>query len=105
MREGLCRVVEDPSGTAYDTVRLPHLAIAGKTGTAESGGPQQDHAWFAGYVPAESPRYAFVVVLEHAGSGATAAGSVARNLVQRMQQLGYFGGKETAEKPIPPGKG
>ncbi len=105
VREGLCRVVEDPSGTAYDTVRLPHLAIAGKTGTAESGGPQQDHAWFAGYVPAESPRYAFVVVLEHAGSGATAAGSVARNLVQRMQQLGYFGGKETAEKPIPPGKG
>jgi penicillin-binding protein 2 len=105
VREGLRRVVEDPGGTAYDTVRLPHLAIAGKTGTAETGGQQQDHAWFAGYVPADAPRYAFVVVLEHAGSGATAAGSVARNLVQRMQQLGYFGGKETAEKPIPPGKG
>ena len=105
VRDGLRRVVDDPSGTAYATVRLPTIAIAGKTGTAETGGGQADHAWFAGYVPAEAPRYAFVVVLEHAGGGATAAGSVAKNLVQRMQQLGYLGPPSVAEQAIPPGKG
>ena len=105
VREALRRVVDDRSGTAHATVRLQNLAIAGKTGTAETGDGQQDHAWFAGYVPAEAPRVAFVVVLEHGGSGATAAGSLARGLVQRMQQLGYFGPLETAEARFPPGKG
>ncbi len=105
VREGLRRVVDDPNGTGHDAVRLASLSIAGKTGTAQTGGGQEDHAWFAGYVPAEAPRYAFVVVLEHAGSGATIAGSVAKSLVQRMQQLGYFGAPRTAENLVPPGKG
>jgi penicillin-binding protein 2 len=102
---GLCRVVDDPSGTAYATVRVPGLAIAGKTGTAETGGNQPDHAWFAGYAPADEPRYAFVVVLEHAGSGSESAGPLARKLVERMRELGYFGNTATADKNLPPGKG
>jgi len=90
VREGLERVVSDPRGTAYGTVRLDSIAIAGKTGTAETGGDRGDHAWLAGYVPAERPKLAFVVVLEHAGDGATAAGPVARRLVLRMEQLGML---------------
>ncbi len=105
VQEGLRRVVDDPQGTAFATVHLPGVAIAGKTGTAETGGPRDDHAWFAGYVPADAPRYAFVVVLEHAGHGADAAGPLARNLIQRMQELGYLGSSETADKAFPPGKG
>ncbi|HEV3136987.1 MAG TPA: penicillin-binding transpeptidase domain-containing protein [Pirellulales bacterium] len=105
VREGLRRAVDDPNGTAFSTVRLSSLSIAGKTGTAQTGGEHEDHAWFAGYVPADAPRIAFVVVLEHAGSGATAAGSVAKALVQRLEQLGYFAAPKTAEKSIPPGKG
>ena len=105
VREGLCRTVDDPSGTAFSTVRMNSVKIAGKTGTAETGGEQEDHSWFAGYLPADAPRFALVVVLEHAGSGATAAGSVAKALVQRLEQLGYFGTPKTAENQIPPGKG
>ncbi len=105
VREGLRRIVHDPNGTAYKWVRLPWPAVAGKTGTAETGGEQADHAWFAGYVPAAEPRWAFVVVLEHGGSGAEVAGSIARDLVLRMRELGYFGASPTAERPIPPGKG
>jgi penicillin-binding protein 2 len=90
VREGLEHVVSDPRGTAYGTVRLDSIAIAGKTGTAETGGDRGDHAWFAGYVPAERPKLAFVVVLEHAGDGATAAGPVAKRLVLRMEQLGML---------------
>jgi len=105
VRVGLERAVEDPAGTAFATVRLADFPIAGKTGTAETGGGLPDHAWFAGYAPANAPRVAFVVVLEHGGSGSTAAGTIAKNLVQRMRQLGYFGEARTAENAFPPGKG
>jgi penicillin-binding protein 2 len=91
IRRGLVRVVTDPDGSAHPSVYLEGLSIAGKTGTAEAGGGQADHAWFAGYAPAESPRVAFAVALEHRGSGGEAAGPVARRLVQRLSQLGYLG--------------
>lgn len=90
IREGLRRAVADPAGTAHSTVFLESISVAGKTGTAETGDDQASHAWFAGYVPAEKPKYAFVVVLEHAGDAATTAGPVAKRLVLRMQQLGVF---------------
>ncbi len=91
VQSGLRRVVEDPLGTGYKRIRLPEVAIAGKTGTAEVGGDLEDHAWFAGYVPADRPRLAFVVVLEHAGSGGRQAGPVARQLVQSMHANGLIG--------------
>ncbi len=91
LRESLKRVVADPEGTAHDSVFLESVSIAGKTGTAETGRNRADHAWFAGYVPADSPRVAVVVVLTHAGNGADRAGPIARQLVERMQSLGYFG--------------
>jgi penicillin-binding protein 2 len=90
VRDGLRRVVADPKGTAYATVSLESTAIAGKTGTAETGGDQASHAWFVGYAPADDPKVAFVVVLEHAGGGGTAAGPVAKRLVVRMEQLGIL---------------
>lgn len=84
IREGLERVVADPSGTGHKTVFMEEIAIAGKTGTAEVGGGRPDHAWFAGYVPADRPRIAFAVVLEHAGSGGKAAGPVAKRFVEAL---------------------
>ncbi|MBT4866467.1 MAG: hypothetical protein HON53_15290 [Planctomycetaceae bacterium] len=96
VREGLEKVVADPRGTGYKRVRMQQIAIAGKTGTAEAGGSKGDHAWFAGYVPAQKPRVAFVVVLEHAGSGGRVAGPVARQLVEAMLELGVLQPAQTA---------
>jgi penicillin-binding protein 2 len=90
IREGLVRVVNDPKGTAYKTVRMKEVEIAGKTGTAEAGGGLPDHAWFAGYAPARQPRYAIVVVLEHGGSGGRQAGPMARDVLRKMHQLGLL---------------
>jgi penicillin-binding protein 2 len=90
IREGLLRVVADPKGTAHATVYIESIVIAGKTGTAETGGDRASHAWFAGYVPADTPKLAFVVVLEHAGEAALSAGPVAKRLVLRMEQLGLL---------------
>ncbi len=88
VREGLEMVVAHPKGTGYKTVRMPEVKIAGKTGTAEVGGGKPDHAWFAGYVPADRPKYAFAIVLEHAGSGGKNAGPVARRTVEAILQAG-----------------
>jgi penicillin-binding protein 2 len=84
IRSALAKTVADPAGTAYNTVRTTEISIAGKSGTAQAGRGQADHAWFAGYAPADSPRVAFAVVLEHAGSGSKAAGPLARQLVEAL---------------------
>ncbi len=88
VREGLELVVS--KGTGFGSVRMKEVAIAGKTGTAETGGNRPDHAWFAGYVPADQPQIAFVVVLEHGGSGAKAAGPIAHKLVEELLALGVI---------------
>ncbi len=83
IREALVSVVESPQGTGR-LVHIDGLAIAGKTGTAENGGGRPDHAWFAGYAPADRPRVAFVVFLEQGGSGGQAAGPIAREFVRTL---------------------
>jgi penicillin-binding protein 2 len=92
------RVVQNPKGTAYKTVRLPNVRIAGKTGTAEVGGRLPDHAWFAGYVPAQAPRVAFVVVVEHGGSGGKVAGPIARDFVKLLIDTGVVSGTRELAK-------
>jgi penicillin-binding protein 2 len=86
LRGALTRVVDDPQGTAYAALADSGVAVAGKTGTAETGDRSPDHAWFAGYAPAHAPRVAFAVALEHHGSSDQAA-AVAKELVQAMQAL------------------
>ncbi|MBN2217539.1 MAG: hypothetical protein JW719_09195 [Pirellulales bacterium] len=87
---GLRMAVESTRGTAYPTVFNESVAVAGKTGTAETGDDRSDHAWFAGYAPADRPRVAMVVVLAHSGDGGEAAGPVAQRLVLRMKRLGLL---------------
>jgi penicillin-binding protein 2 len=90
IREGLRAAVEQPFGTGYRTVRIDGVKIAGKSGTAETSVENRDHAWFAGYVPADNPKYAFTVVLEDGGSGSRVAGPVARKTIQFMLHNGML---------------
>ncbi len=87
IREGMRLVVQHDRGTGRH-VRIEGLPIAAKTGTAEVGGGKPDHAWFAGYFPADAPRYAFTIVLEHGGSGGRAAAPLAKQLIETMLDLG-----------------
>jgi cell division protein FtsI/penicillin-binding protein 2 len=41
-------------------------------------------------VPADKPKYVYVIALEHAGEAAATAGPVARRLVLRMKELGML---------------
>ena len=87
VRAGLEQAVADPRGTAHVAARAGSVPLAGKTGTAQNSGA--DHAWFAGYAPAAEPRFALVVVLEH-GRQAERAARLTREVVARMERLGYF---------------
>ena len=92
----LARVVDDPEGTAYTALADTGVAVAGKTGTAETGERTADHAWFAGYTPADAPRVAFAVALEHRGSADRAA-ALAKELVQGLDALGLLAAPATSE--------
>ena len=95
VRQGMWRVVNQQGGTAYAHARSELVEYAGKTGTAQVRGgrrkdigqyagwhPGRDHAWFAGYAPADVPEIAVVVLIEHGGSGGKVAGPVAREIVE-----------------------
>jgi penicillin-binding protein 2 len=104
VREGLRQVVMDPRGTAYSAfhntpsgsgarrLRDAGIAVAGKTGTAQVRAIRRDrkgramreidylnkdHAWFAGFAPADNPVIAVAVLVEHGGSGGKAAAPIA----------------------------
>lgn len=88
VRQGLEAVVAQPSGTGRQAT-IDALTVAGKTGTAEVAN-RPAHAWFAGYAPAESPRIAFTVVLEHGGSGGTEAAPIAKRVLMSLLDYGYL---------------
>lgn len=58
----LLNVVKDEEGTGHALQSLP-FQVAGKSGTAQKGdGNSFNNKWFAGYFPAERPRFALVVI-------------------------------------------
>ncbi|OOE13720.1 peptidoglycan D,D-transpeptidase FtsI family protein [Fictibacillus arsenicus] len=58
----LVNTVKDENGTGHTLQSLP-FQVAGKTGTAQKGeGANVYNKWFAGYFPADNPKFALVVV-------------------------------------------
>ena len=98
LRDAFAAVVNEPGGTGYTFANLPDIAIAGKTGTAQAG-RGEDHAWFDGFAPADEPRIAFAVIVEHGGHGGTAAAPIARDIVKACQAHGYLGQRPGDEVP------
>lgn len=66
IKEGLLGVTT--YGTARNAFEDFPVQIAGKTGTAQSGGGRPNHGWFAGFAPAEDPEISVVVFLEYGDS-------------------------------------
>jgi penicillin-binding protein 2 len=96
VQSALHGVVHEPHGTGYAMRGLPGgVEAAGKTGTAQvvtlAKDPpkdddeipieRRDHAWFVTYAPAEAPRIAVAVLVEHGGHGGSAAGPIAAEVV------------------------
>ena len=62
--------------------KVPGVPTAGKSGTAQLGGQAAPHSWFIGYAPADDPRIAIAVIVEHGGAGAQRAVPMAGDLLQ-----------------------
>jgi penicillin-binding protein 2 len=59
----------------------------------DSGEKLEDHAWFAGFGPANDPQIVVVALVENGGHGGVAAAPVARQIFMQ-----YFGVKESTGK-------
>ncbi|MGI9147200.1 MAG: peptidoglycan D,D-transpeptidase FtsI family protein [Chloroflexota bacterium] len=60
---------------------IPGVKVGGKTGTAEVG-DGTSHSWFIGFAPAENPRVAIAVIMEHQGSGSDFATPAAQQVIR-----------------------
>lgn len=68
-------------GTRYYAY-MPHIEIAGKTGTAQN--PHgENHGWFIAYAPADDPQIAIAVLMENSGFGSVSASPIASLLIEQ----------------------
>jgi penicillin-binding protein A len=76
-------VVTGGTGTA---AQIPGVRVAGKTGTAETGGAGTlNTTWFIAFAPAGAPRVAIAVVLQNqTGAGGTTAAPIAKAVMQAI---------------------
>ena len=44
----------------------------------------RDHALFVAFAPYKNPRYAFSVVIEHGGTGSSAAAPLAKKVIKKV---------------------
>src|SRR5881409_3380060 len=105
LRTGMIEVVNGPNGTGHEA-QLEGVEVAGKTGTAQWGPKNKERtaAWFAGFLPAEEPKYAFAAIYEgDVGSkvhgGSTAAPMIA-DIFQEIYKATSNRGRREATQPI-----
>ena len=67
--------------SSYGQEQFGDLPVCANSGTAELGGGQQPHAWFAGFVDDPNHPLAFVVLVENGGWGSQTAGGVAAKVL------------------------
>jgi len=82
-RDMMVGVVAGGSGTR---AQIPGVAVAGKTGTAQTG-LGKSHTWFISFAPAEAPRVAVAVMLEDQPSANEfTGGALAAPIAQAVMQ-------------------
>jgi peptidoglycan glycosyltransferase len=78
----MTRVVESGTGTS---AQIPGVAVAGKTGTAETGRASENDTWFIAFAPAHNPKVAIAVALSNQdGTGGSTAAPIARDIIAAL---------------------
>jgi penicillin-binding protein 2 len=98
VREAMFASTNEVRGTSYSSrIEDPKYQFAGKTGTSqvkritlldreldlktlEIPYNERDHALYIAFGPYKNPRYALSIVIEHGGSGSSAAAPIAKKL-------------------------
>ena len=92
----------EAGGTSYRSrMNKKEFMFAGKTGSSqikrfteqqridevkqdEIDYKSRDHALFVAYAPVSDPRYAISIVVEHGGSGSSAAAPIAKKVIKKV---------------------
>ncbi len=73
---------------AAGNAKIPGMAVAGKTGTAENGVGQPFTYWFTGFAPAENPELVVTVVVEgedQSSSGNASAAPIGKRILETVR--------------------
>ncbi len=102
VKEAMYASSNEPGGTSYGSrLKDKKFMFAGKTGSSqvkrftqaqrEAEVKQEDidyesrdHALFIAFAPYEDPKYAISVVVEHGGSGSSAAAPIAKKIIKKV---------------------
>jgi peptidoglycan glycosyltransferase len=83
-------VVAEGTGTA---AQIPGVSVAGKTGTAQTVQGQNPHTWFISFAPAQDPKIAVAVIVEHGGAfgseatGGAVAAPIAKQILEADRSI------------------
>jgi penicillin-binding protein 2 len=91
-RTGMIEVVNGRGGTGH-SASLDNVEVAGKTGTAQWGPKNKERtaAWFAGFLPAGQPQFAFAAVYESEVGSNVHGGTVAAPMIADIFKEVYKG--------------
>ena len=102
VKDAMFAATNEVGGTSYRSrFKDKKFMFAGKTGssqikrfTAEQREAEtkqkdiayleRDHAWFVAFAPVQEPRYAISVLVEHGGSGSSAAAPIAKKIIKKV---------------------
>jgi penicillin-binding protein 2 len=90
VKTAMVDAVNAPAGTAHQA-SLDNVSVAGKTGTAQWGPKEKERtaAWFAGFVPAEKPQYAFAALYEGDVGSKAHGGTAAAPMIGKILREVY----------------
>lgn len=89
--EGLHEAAQAPGGTSYAVFGGFPIPVAGKTGTAQRVG-HEDQSWYVALAPYPNPRIVTAVTIEEGGFGAESAAPAALQILEA-----YFGKHSSGE--------
>ena len=102
VKEAMYAATNEAGGTSYRSrMNKKEFMFAGKTGSSqikrfteqqridevkqdEIDYKSRDHALFVAYAPVSDPRYAISIVVEHGGSGSSAAAPIAKKVIKKV---------------------
>ncbi|MBL6857580.1 MAG: penicillin-binding protein 2 [Pelagibacteraceae bacterium] len=102
VKDAMFAATNEVGGTSYRSRHTDKkFMFAGKTGSSQIkrfteaqreaevkqtdiAHKERDHAWFVAFAPAKDPKYAISVLVEHGGSGSSAAAPVAKKVIKKI---------------------
>ena len=102
VKDAMFAATNEIGGTSYRSrLKDKEFMFAGKTGSSQIkrfteaqreaeikqkdiAYLERDHAWFVAFAPVHDPKYAISVLVEHGGSGSSAAAPVAKKIIKKV---------------------